>query len=237
MKNLFFLFLLFISNLCFAQYGSLKGKFVDGESKEPFPFANVILESGKKQVAGCTTDFDGKFHFDSILSGKYFIKINALTHYMNIVGEITIHKDSVTILYIEKGVRGKCSVQKTYEPIDIKYKPIQVIERIFTDYNKASESTDSKSNLDSLSTALKQLENNIETKDLELIINVWMYYTITDFPTQELTEKVLFSRRNESIIAVKDRIKNKEEWETEDGAPYSELKDLLKKLEKEKRKK
>ncbi|MCF8297907.1 MAG: hypothetical protein K9J13_10215 [Saprospiraceae bacterium] len=109
--------------------------------------------------------------------------------------------------------------------------PISVISRIFTNYIKYDESTDSPDNLDALTIALKQLEKKIEIKDLELIINVWMYYTVTDFPTQELTEKVFFAHRDESIKAVKERMKNKMDWEKEDGAPFSELEYLLTKLE------
>ena len=136
MKNIIILIFVFISNLCFGQYGSLKGKFVDGSTKEPIPFANVILEKVNKQTNGCTTDFDGTFHLDSILPGKYYMKINALSHYINIVGEIIIYKNSITILYIKTGDKDKCLVQEKYEVINFKYEPIEVINRIFTTYNK-----------------------------------------------------------------------------------------------------
>ncbi|MCF8297910.1 MAG: carboxypeptidase-like regulatory domain-containing protein [Saprospiraceae bacterium] len=118
MKKLPIIILLLFSNFCFGQYGSLQGIFVDGDTKEPIPFANIILEASNKQVGGCTSDFEGKFHLNSILPGKYQMKINALTYYMNIVGEIIIYKDSITILYIEAGDQGKCSVKKTNEVID-----------------------------------------------------------------------------------------------------------------------
>lgn len=111
--------------------------------------------------------------------------------------------------------------------------PIAVINRIFTNYNKYQESTDSPSNLDSLSAALKELESNIDSKDLTLVVDVWLYYTVTDFSTREKTEKVLLSHRQESIKAVKERMKNKKEWESEGGAPFSELEYLLKQLENE----
>lgn len=110
--------------------------------------------------------------------------------------------------------------------------PVNVIDRIFTTYNKYEESTDSPANLDSLTAALHQLEDKIDRKDLTLIVDVWMYYTVTDFSAREKAEKVLFAHRQESIEAVKARMKNKKDWETEDSAPFSELGLLLEKLEK-----
>ena len=57
-----------------------------------------------------------------------------------------------------------------------------------------------------------------------------MYYTVTDFPTTEFTEKVFFAHKKQSIRAVEERMKNKKEWKTEHGAPYSDLTNLLEKL-------
>ena len=111
--------------------------------------------------------------------------------------------------------------------------PLKTIERIFNQYNEFQESTDSQDNLDSLRQSLKVLENKqLNKTDLTLIINVWMYYTVTDFSTLEYTESVLVANREKSIEAVKDRMGNKKEWETNDGAPFSELNMLLEKLEK-----
>jgi len=75
--------------------------------------------------------------------------------------------------------------------------------------------------------------SEVDEKTLTLVINVWMYYTVTDFPTRKYTESVLFAHRKESTLALKKRIKNKMEWETDDRPPYSELSGLLKKLKNE----
>ncbi|MFL0123002.1 hypothetical protein V2611_14525 [Tenacibaculum maritimum] len=110
-------------------------------------------------------------------------------------------------------------------------KPVKTIERIFNQYNEFQESTDSQDNLDSLKHSLKKLENTeVSDSDLTLIVNVWMYYTVTDFSTMEYTENVLFSHRKQSVSVVENRIRNKMEWETEASAPYSDLKYLLEKL-------
>lgn len=109
--------------------------------------------------------------------------------------------------------------------------PIGTIKRIFDQYNANEESTDSPDNRDSLRQSLQILETQkVSEDDLMLVINVWMYYTVTDFKTIEFTESVLFSHKEQSIKAVETRIANKMDWETVNTAPYSELTVLLQKL-------
>ena len=40
------------NGLLWAQSGTLQGKILDNATKEPIPFANIILESGGRQVGG-----------------------------------------------------------------------------------------------------------------------------------------------------------------------------------------
>ena len=111
--------------------------------------------------------------------------------------------------------------------------PVETINRVFTVYNQYDESTDSRSNLDSLRQSFKQLVNSDMAKaDITLIINVWMYYTVTDFDTRKYTESILLAHKEKSIEVLRQRMKNPLDWETEDSAPYSELSALMKKLEK-----
>lgn len=137
-----------------------------------------------------------------------------------------------------------CLLQLDYEyaddiwnkKLDIFLKPyeanaVETIERIFDAYNEYQESTDSPENLDSLKRCLQVLERReVSEDDLDLIINVWMYYTVTDFSTQTYVKRVLWRDREKSTSAIQTRMRNKLEWETEEGAPYSELKDLLEEL-------
>ena len=109
---------------------------------------------------------------------------------------------------------------------------IQNIKTIFEDYVEYQESTDSQDNKDLMTKSLKSLSKVTEPDELDILINVWMYYDPTDFPCRDLVYRVLGSSRPESIMAVKTRIKNKKNWETDDTAPYSELNDLLKQLDK-----
>jgi len=111
-------------------------------------------------------------------------------------------------------------------------KAIKAIKRVFDDYVAYNESTDSKDNKDLMTNSLQSLNKVTDQKHLEILINVWMYYDPTDFPSRDLVVKILKNSKPESIIAIKARIKNKKSWEKDDTAPYTELNDLLKQINK-----
>lgn len=110
---------------------------------------------------------------------------------------------------------------------------IDNIRKVFEDYIKYQESTDSQDDKDLMTKSLKSIENVSDKDHLDLLINVWMYYDPTDFPDIPEIYRILKASRPYSIEAIKNRIENKKEWETEETAPYSDLKDLLKRLENE----
>lgn len=64
------------SAFVFSQTGSgtLKGKITDKATKEPIPFANVVVEIGGVQVGGSTSDFDGNFLIKPVPPGKVDLK-------------------------------------------------------------------------------------------------------------------------------------------------------------------
>ena len=110
--------------------------------------------------------------------------------------------------------------------------PIETIDSIFNDYIQYHESTDSEEDKQNLTLALNQLDTKLTVNELVIILNVWMYYDPTDFPTRKLTEKVLSKNRQKSMKAIRTRMDNKKEWESEKSAPYSELNYLLEKVKK-----
>ncbi len=109
---------------------------------------------------------------------------------------------------------------------------IQNIQKIFENYIKYDESTDSPDNKDLMTISLKSLTKVSNPDNLELLINVWMYYDPTDFPSRELVLEVLMKNKSESLDAVIKRMKNKKKWETDEIAPYSDLQGLLIELHK-----
>lgn len=79
-RNLLFTFgiFLFASLVALGQPGTLKGKILDKETKEPIPFASVILENGGTQVGGTTSDFDGNYVIKPIPPGTYDLKASSV---------------------------------------------------------------------------------------------------------------------------------------------------------------
>lgn len=86
---------------------------------------------------------------------------------------------------------------------------IDNIRKVFKDYIQYQESTDSQDNKDLMSKSLKTLTMVTDKNELKLLINVWMYYDPTDFPSRSLVYRVLSENKQQGIEAVKNRIKNK----------------------------
>lgn len=87
--------------MIFAQQGTLKGKITDKSSKEPIPFANVVLEAGGKQISGATTDFDGFFTIKPIPPGKYDVKTSFVGYNGSQINGVLISSDKITFQNFE----------------------------------------------------------------------------------------------------------------------------------------
>ena len=111
-------------------------------------------------------------------------------------------------------------------------KPIKTVKRVFKEYIKYSESTDSQENKDTVSKALKRLQASSKEKDLSLLIEVWMYYDPTDFPTRELIEPIFYKNKEAASKAIHTRIRMRAKRENKENAPFSDLIDLQTRLSK-----
>jgi hypothetical protein len=172
-------------------------------------------------------------------NSKYVGPIKSMTKYF-----ITIHfKDGTKRKFRGNGKYIKEDNDFGYDLGDNKYLEtlwnelnidhIKNIRFVFEDYIQYQESTDSQDDKDLMTKSLKSLTTVTGKDDLDLLINVWMYYDPTDYPDIPEIYRILKASRPNSIAAVKKRIDNKKEWETYNTAPYSDLKDLLKRLENE----
>ena len=97
------------------------------------------------------------------------------------------------------------------------------IDKIFGDYIKQKENVDSEDNQVEMQLALKTLESNCDIKYFPRLIEVWMYYDPTDFPTRKFVYQVLLTKKEDGLRAIEKRIKEKKNWETLDNAPLSDL--------------
>ncbi len=118
--------LLLSFNILSAQngLGILKGKVTDKSNNDPLPFANVIILQADSQIAGTSTDFDGKYSIQKIKPGKYTVKVNFVGYQNNLIKGVLLSAEKITYLNIK--LDGG-SVQ--LEEFVIKEKPLPIISR------------------------------------------------------------------------------------------------------------
>lgn len=148
----------------------------------------------------------------------------------------TLFVDEIDTKRTEKiYLNGLDIVRKTVETkvvaIERNETPIKTVDKIFKWYIKQSESTDSQRNKDAMEYALKLLVSKSETKDFSLLVNVWMYYDPTDFPTRPLIEPIFIKNRKETLTAIDKQLRIKKKWKDKEIAPYSDLIALKKQIE------
>ena len=85
------------SMLVFSQSGgTLKGKIVDEVTKEPIPFANIVVLSGGVQMGGATSDFDGNYTIKPVPAGKVDMKASYVGYRDFIMNGVIIFVDKIT---------------------------------------------------------------------------------------------------------------------------------------------
>ncbi len=103
LKNLLLTFGLIFSTsiMLLAQDGALKGKVLDKDTREPIPFANIILENKGSQVGGATSDFDGNYMIKPITPGKYDLKATFVGYKTVLIQGIIIGGDQIRFYDVE----------------------------------------------------------------------------------------------------------------------------------------
>lgn len=103
LKNLLLTFgiLLTANLLVFSQSGTLKGKILDKETKEPIPFANIIVELGGTMMGGATSDFEGNYIIKPIPPGKYDVKATYVGYKPMLIRGVVIGADQIRFMDIE----------------------------------------------------------------------------------------------------------------------------------------
>jgi len=104
--------------LVFSQSGSLKGKIVDKQTKEPIPFANVVVEIGGIQMGGATSDFDGNYLIKPVPPGKVDLKATFVGYNDFIMKGVVIFVDKITFQDVELQV--KTTTLNEVEVVDYK---------------------------------------------------------------------------------------------------------------------
>ena len=99
--------------------GTLKGVVKDADTKEPIPFAKVVIKQGDNIKAGAETDFDGSFQINAINAGSYDVEIsNEVEGYktQKIEG-VKISSEQIT--FLDKIAIGKGSDVLDMEEVEV----------------------------------------------------------------------------------------------------------------------
>ena len=120
MRNLLFTlgFILAANVFVFAQSGTLKGKVIDKETKEPIPFASIIVEMGGTQAGGTTSDFDGNYTIKPLTPGKYDIKATYVGYKPLMIRGFIIKSDQIAFENLE--LEATATTLQTYTVVDYK---------------------------------------------------------------------------------------------------------------------
>lgn len=97
-KLLLIIFVSFFSFGLYAQTGALKGKVIDKKTKEPIPFANVVIQLNGNMVGGGTSDFDGNYTIKPIPAGKYVVKASYVGYSTLQINGVVINSDKIRFL-------------------------------------------------------------------------------------------------------------------------------------------
>lgn len=104
MKQLLLLMILLFGFAASAQSNefTIKGKITDSKTKQPLPYATVILSSSqiKKEV---TTDIEGNYQLKSIL-GTYELKVEFMSCKTFTINAIQLNKDLVKDIALEENI-------------------------------------------------------------------------------------------------------------------------------------
>lgn len=98
---LFFVWFLAVSTFGYAQSGALTGKIYDKKTKEPIPFANIVVEHRGTQAGGGTTDFDGIYTIKPIQPGTYDVRVSYVGYSPVLIRGFVIAANRTEFLDIE----------------------------------------------------------------------------------------------------------------------------------------
>ncbi len=112
-----------------AGLGSIKGTVIDEDTKQPVPFAKVILKKEGQVKGGANTDFDGNFQINSIEVGEYDLEIrNETEGYQPLQMEgVIVSSEKTTFLY-DMAI-GKAKDVKELEEVQVIAYKVPLIDR------------------------------------------------------------------------------------------------------------
>jgi outer membrane receptor protein involved in Fe transport len=103
LRNLLFTIAVFFMAIvvAFPQSGSLRGKIIDKDTKEPIPFANLVLELGGTTIGGATSDFNGNYDIKPIPPGTYSLVATYVGYKTAQINGVVVNADQIQFLDVQ----------------------------------------------------------------------------------------------------------------------------------------
>lgn len=141
--------LLFLPFLAHAQNGKLMGIITDATTKEPIPFATVVVKAGGQFQGGSTADIDGHYSVSPLRAGTYDVEYSYLGYVKRIEKDVEISVDQtrrvnvalrpkttevegVEIVQFKTPLVNPGTNQYTLSDKDIKHLPTRNVNQIIT---------------------------------------------------------------------------------------------------------
>lgn len=101
MKNILLIIALFLVQIMNAQTTILQGTITESETGEPLMFATVVVKQNGIAKTGTTTDFDGKYRFDSLAVGTYDVEVRYVGYPTKTISGVVLFPDRNLTLNVE----------------------------------------------------------------------------------------------------------------------------------------
>lgn len=82
-------------------HGTLKGTLRDKDTKEPIPFANIILEDNGTQIGGTSSDFDGNYTIKPLPAGTFSLMASNIEYNPFFAENVVIYDGLINFFDIE----------------------------------------------------------------------------------------------------------------------------------------
>ncbi len=90
-----------IGSMVYSQSGTIQGKIIDKETREPIPFANIVAESGGSIKGGAMSDFNGNYSIKPIDPGRYDVKATYVGYKPTQISGVLVAANQIRFLDVQ----------------------------------------------------------------------------------------------------------------------------------------
>ncbi|MGI6479030.1 MAG: carboxypeptidase-like regulatory domain-containing protein [Salinivirgaceae bacterium] len=92
---------LLVGTVCAQSSGTVRARVFDADTKEPVPFANVVVEQDGTQITGGTSDFDGICLIKPVPAGRFTLRASSVGYSTAQINAVLVVADQIRFIDIE----------------------------------------------------------------------------------------------------------------------------------------